>query len=308
MTTDEKLTPQVPAQGWRQFLTGRKEILDAFDRAREQSRAHEVETFHGRVAEAELRKWLTGFLPGRWGVTSGYIVSPGLSSSEKVPHFDVIIYDRLESPVLWIEGNPDSSQQGKSLAIPVEHVYAVLEVKSRFARATVRQAIEHLADLSPLMRGADDQGERYKVHLPPNFSCGCVFFELRDSDANDWAALDEMVEGRALRNFWGGVILRGNGHTESNTGRISLLQSAAPFERSPRQPPALLITGMGASRQLGEDCHVGAFLVWSEMGFAQFGFDLVALMSGTYEPGRLSSWHGLGSGQLEGLQAQPPRK
>jgi hypothetical protein len=91
MTQDQELKLQVPAQGWRQFLTGRKEMLDAFDRAREQSRAHEVETFHGRVAEAAFRKWLAEFLPGRFGVTSGYIVSPGVSSSQKVPHFDVII-------------------------------------------------------------------------------------------------------------------------------------------------------------------------------------------------------------------------
>ena len=52
--------------------------------------------FMAKVAEAELRKWLSGFLPKRYGVTSGYIVSPGLKSAEKIPHFDVIIYDQLE--------------------------------------------------------------------------------------------------------------------------------------------------------------------------------------------------------------------
>ncbi len=90
-------------------------MLDAFDRARNKAASHEVETYHGKVAEAEFRKWLTDFLPKKYGVTSGYIVSPGLKSTEKTPHFDVIIYDQLESPILWVEGDPDVSSQGRSL-------------------------------------------------------------------------------------------------------------------------------------------------------------------------------------------------
>jgi hypothetical protein len=46
--------------------------------------------------------------------------------------FDVIIYDALESPVLWIEDNPDNSSGGRSLAIPVEHVKAAPEATSHF--------------------------------------------------------------------------------------------------------------------------------------------------------------------------------
>src|SRR5262245_34828011 len=150
---EEKLNVQVPSQGWEQLLTGRREILDAYDRARQQARAHEVETYHGKVAEAAFRKWLAEFLPKRYAVTSGYIVSPGLRSTDKAPHFDVIIYDHLESPVLWVEDNPDSSKQGRSLAIPVEHVRSVLEVKSAFCAKSAKDAIEHLTDLSPLMKG-----------------------------------------------------------------------------------------------------------------------------------------------------------
>lgn len=129
----QSLQVTFPSQGWRQFLTGRKEILDAYDKAREHAKAHETETYHGRVAEGAVRKWLAGFLPKRYGVTSGYIVSPGLASNVKLPHFDVIIYDQIESPVLWLEDNSDNSAQGRSLAVPVEYVLAVLEVKSNFA-------------------------------------------------------------------------------------------------------------------------------------------------------------------------------
>jgi hypothetical protein len=68
----DKLKIEFPTQGWKQFLTARKEMLDAFDRAREKSSLHEVATYHGKVAEAEFRKWLGSFLPKRYGVTSGY--------------------------------------------------------------------------------------------------------------------------------------------------------------------------------------------------------------------------------------------
>jgi hypothetical protein len=34
--------------------------------------------------------------------------------------------------------------------------------------------------------------------------------------------------------------------------------------------------------------------MWSEAYFSQFGFDLIAMMQGTYEAGRVSSFHGMG--------------
>src|ERR1700731_1196620 len=124
----KNLQPQFPSFGWKQILMARKEILDGFDSAREKARAQKVETFHGAVAEALIREWLISFLPQRYGVTSGYVISPGFSWDQKAPHFDVIIYERLESPILWVNDSPDSSAQGSSLALPVEFVRAVFEV------------------------------------------------------------------------------------------------------------------------------------------------------------------------------------
>jgi hypothetical protein len=115
-------------QGWRQFHTARKEMLDAYDNAKQKAKIHEIEVYQGKVAEAEFRKWLTNFLPKRFGVTPGYIVSQRRKSDQKTPHFDVIIYDALNSPVLWVEDNFDASSPGQSRAIPAEHVLGVLEV------------------------------------------------------------------------------------------------------------------------------------------------------------------------------------
>ena len=293
-----QLKIEFPSQGWKQILTARKEILDAYDRAREQAKAHEVETYHGRVAEAACRKWLAGFLPKRYGVTPGYIVSPGIPSNVKVPHFDVIIYDQIESPVLWIEDNPDVSEQGRSLAIPVEYVRGVLEVKSHVSAATAKAAIDHLRDLSPVMNGLDKQDEQYKLYLPPTFFCATIFCELREAAARSDATLKAMIGGTELRRFAGGVVLRAEGLSVPHSARIMLTKSETPIQSTLDKTP-LTEFGLSDSMHVAHDVHIGATIRWSETEFSRFAFDIVALMNGTYHPGRVSSFYGFGNSFAE---------
>lgn len=290
-----ELTIKFPSQGWKQILTARKEMLDAYDRAREQARSHEVETYHGAVAEAACRKWLGSFLPKRYGVTSGYVVSPGLGSNVKTPHFDVIIYDQLESPILWIEESSDTSSQGRSLAIPVEYVRAILEVKVSFSAKTIRESLAHLRDLAPLLGDVDPPTERYKLHLPSTFSCGLLFFELRQREMRSEAALSELIGGLGLRGFFGGLILRGEGLTLPQSARLSLIQSETPIAGTlTAGDTPLLEFGMSKSVAVADMVHIGSMLMWSESGFAEFAFDLIAMIQGTYEVGRRSSFYGIG--------------
>lgn len=165
-------------QGWKQFLSAKKEMLDKFDRAKEYAKAHKVEAYHGIVAEEEFRLWLSNFLPKRYGVTSGYIISQGQLEETRAPHFDVIIYDNIEAPILWIEDHSGLSRTGQSKGIPAEHVCAALEVKSQFNSTSVHEALIHLRELEPLYSSIDKPDERYKKYLPPKFFCGLVFFEL----------------------------------------------------------------------------------------------------------------------------------
>jgi len=298
----EKLKIEFPSLGWRQFLTSRKEMLDAYDRAREKDRAHEVETFHGRVAEAEFRQWLSSFLPKKYGVTSGYIVSPGLKSTEKIPHFDVIVYDQLDSPVLWIEDSPDASPQGRSLAIPVEYVRAVLEVKSRFTASTVADAIEHLRDLTPLMTGQDTLNDVHKLHLPGTFCCAMVFFALHTEDQFSETALSSVLSGlAALRGLFGGIVLRGEGHSKPVSGRINPVRGETPIEGTigKNKESLLRSSAQVQSVQVAEKVYLSCKLLWFEAAFSQFAFDLVALMEGRYRPGVLSSWYGMGASEVE---------
>lgn len=288
---------QMPAQGWSQFLTARKEMLDSYDKARTNSRKHKVETSHGNVAEAEFRQWLSNFLPKKYAVTSGYIISPGISDIEKVPHFDVIIYEHLDSPILWIEDSPDKSEQGRSLAIPAEYVKGVIEVKSTFKNSTVKDAISHLGELKKLMSGIDAPDERYKMYLPKDFFCGILFFELRKENEFDKLALNSMINGLDLRGFRGGIVLRGEGHVKQLTGKMDLIHSNIAMNSTIQKPDSSLLSGWADadSLKIEDGLHFGAMLMWSESNFSGFAFDLVALLNGTFEIGRISSFHALGT-------------
>jgi hypothetical protein len=293
MSQEKGLELNPSTQGWKQFLTAKKEMLDAYDKAKQQDEAHEIRTYRGIVAEAEFRKWLSSFLPTRYGITAGYIISQGQRDNVKAPHFDVIIYDQLESPVLWVETHPDLSNAGSSRAIPAEYVGGVIEVKSSFSSSSTEQAMEHLADLKPLMAGVDNSNERYKMYLPPAFFCSVVFFELSKKQEFSGVALRKLTPSERFRGFYGGVILRGEGLPPEQSGRINPLHSKTPLTETDDDRDSLLKLGM-SSVKIGDDSYFGTLLMWNETHFGQFAFDLIALLNGTYDVGRLSSFHGFG--------------
>ena len=304
MSNKVPLKIQIPSQGGKQFLTARKEMLDAFDNAKTQAKKNIVQTKHGVVAEAGFRKWLSDFLPKRYAVTSGYIISQGLPENTKAPHFDVIIYEHLESPVLWIEQDPDASEQGKSRAIPAEYVRAVIEVKSSFENKTVKKAIEHLAELQELMSTEDAHDARYKMHLPPNFFCSTVFFDLRKDNKFDKAALNSLKTGfLQLKNFNGGIILRGEGFARQLSGSLKFLTSNSKIKSNIMKPNVSLLSGgnTGDPIKINEELYLTPSLFWGEVFFSQYAFDLVALLNGTFQTGMVSSFHAFWTGSKDGL-------
>ena len=281
-------------QGWRQFQSSKLNMLNSYDRARIQAEIHEIETSQGIVAEAEARKWLEDFLPKRYGVTPGYIISQGQRDYVKAPHFDVILYDALDSPVLWIEESPDLTPAGRSRAIPAEYVKAVIEVKSSASTKSINKALEHLADLNPLLEGADAPEERYKKYLPPGFFAGVLFFEIRTEEHSNLKALNAFSTAPIKRGFFGAVILRGEGMQPQVSGRIFQAISDDPIESSLHSPGASLLSGFAFSDFVPNAAHrhIGAILRWTVNEFPTFAFDLLAALSGTYDIKRLSSFHG----------------
>ena len=264
---------EVPAFGWKQFLTNRQRLLNSFDVARRQCDLYKIQTFHGEVGEAELRNWLKEFLPKKYGVTAGYIISQGIPASESAPHFDVIVYDYLETPVLWVGYNPDNSDSGQSRAIPAENVRAVIEVKSRFNNTTVNEGIGQLRKLEKLMSGIDDPKDPYKLYLPENFF-SCLFFFGMDEKATTNLPVKSMLEGlRFQRIFAGGIILR--------------------------SPDAAYNDMSGLITFSKKDDQDVATLAWEDFNFAVFSFDFIARLNETYHIGQRSSFHAFGSKAIE---------
>ena len=282
---------------WRQFLLAKRAMLAEYDRAFSHAKTQSVVTHHGNVAEAGVRDWLATFLPKRFGVTSGYIRSQGIPDVYQSSHFDVIVYDQLEAPTLWIEENRDKADAGRARIIPAEYVGAIIEVKAAFSRRTVADAADKLRQLGPLMASVDGGEERYPKYLPTSTVLAMVFFELRSDDRSDLAALNEFREISLNRSFYGAVILRGEGLPADETGLISQAVSDQPME--PLFVDAGLLHGISMAGTMDLDGRLmTAMLMWSDVNFSKFAFDLLALLKGTYQPGRASSLHGLDFGAM----------
>jgi hypothetical protein len=310
MAKGTKAPLRVGAQGWEQFLASRREMLDAFDNAKKKSKAHKVPTQHGRVAEAAFRDWLSNFLPKKYGVTSGYVVSQGVPEGVKTPHFDVIIYNQLDSPVLWSEGNADLSNAGSSRAIPAEYVQAVIEVKSSFDAQSAAKAIEHLFELEPLLKEIDPVNERYRKYLPPNFFSVVVYFEDRGGRRFNRMALANAIPRQPLRGYFGGIILRANDLQTDESLRIFFLVSKTRFDPTAKETELSVLTEapMANHHAISNGYHIGGMLHRSESAFSMFAFDLIALLNGTYENSRISSRHCVGGVIVDGEKRRRPSK
>jgi hypothetical protein len=145
------------------------------------------------------------------------------------------------------------------------------------------------------MGGPDALDEVYKLHLPRTFCCGVVFFDLKIENQFSEAAMRKFVSGLGLRGFWGGLVLRGEGHSKPATGRINILRSETPLECTIGRDKASLLSGAAISPFVGvaEKLYFGSMLMWFESAFSQFAFDIIALMDGKYRPGMLSSFYGM---------------
>lgn len=276
---------------WTQFLTARNDLLAQYDQAIVHAREQTVITHHGVVAEAAVRAWLERFLPKRYGVTSGFIKSQDPKAA-MTSHFDVIIYDQMEAPILWTEANTDKSEKGLSRVISAEHVRAIIEVKSALNRKTLREASEKLNQLQPLLVGVNGIGERYPKFLPGNAVLSMLFFELRTADAADQEVLNLVRDLEFHRFFYGPVVLRGEGIDSDYTAIFKRLRSNEPVDQIWIEKGLLHQSAMSCSREsaLG---HILALLTWSDVHFSDFAFDLLALLNGTFSPGFVSSFHGL---------------
>jgi hypothetical protein len=77
-----------------------------------------------------------------------------------------------------------------------------------------------------------------------------------------------------------------------------LTRSEAPIQNTLDRTPISEFV-LSDSVQVADSVHIRAVVKWREFEFSQFAFDVIALMKGTYQPGRLSSFYGVGNSFAE---------
>lgn len=183
--------------GWKKFELNRRKILLNYELAKFENEDRPMLTEHGVLAEASLRAWLSNFLPNRYGVTAGYIIPHTLQPDDyKQYHYDIIVYDKLDSPVIWVGDNADNTQNGQDKAIPSSRVLAVFEVKANWTKKSAFAAREKLNELNEI-----------RAHLPRNFFKGVIFMEVKSKCEKKVDFLQNLIEDSYSKTLDCGCVL-----------------------------------------------------------------------------------------------------
>ena len=291
--------------GWREFASNRDDILAKYDVAKARAASRPVKTEHGTTGEAAFREWLAKFLPSKYGVTSGFIIPEIIQTPDfKLYHYDVVIFDALNAPVLWTDENPDQAEQGKKRAIPAKYVHAVIEVKATFSNTSATVALEKLRELNSI-----------GPHFPPQFSSAAIFMELPVALAPKGELLRYLLPKPPVHGFWGGLIMRCDLNRDM-AAEISLFKSDGNLgstQNNPTLPLAkdidqldifinnegncviaesaggAMLVSDGVSNWMVSKLYSPSFcdrdvcinLTWSANAFSQFGLNLLYRLEGS---------------------------
>jgi len=110
--------------------------------------------------EEILRNLIKDFLPDKYGVAKGKVINEQGKSSK---HCDIIVYDSLNCPKLFIDEN-------RNQILPIEGVYAVLEVKSTLTSKLLKEAFENLYSVYKLKKRTNNSTNNYLELCPPSLS------------------------------------------------------------------------------------------------------------------------------------------
>ena len=207
--------------GWEEFLQNKEGILGEYDSVKAATKNRPTRTAHGPAVEAAVRSWLTEFLPKRFAVTSGYVVPDIRTTAYVIRHFDVIVYDQANAPVLWVETTQDQSQLGKRRAVPANFVHAVLEVKATLTKRAIGDALAKL-----------EEANEFVGHLNPTFSSGIVFAEVKQG-LQKRCSLAENLNRPDIVGYFGGIILRAEKLDPKLAGYFSLINTDRTEEHMP---------------------------------------------------------------------------
>ncbi|MGF1761567.1 hypothetical protein L4D76_27420 [Photobacterium sagamiensis] len=183
--------------GYQEFNFVREKIVSEYEYAKKKYQNRPVKTEHGNVSESLLVNWLKESLPKKYGVTSGYVIPDLYVEKYKVYHFDIIIYDKLESPVLWMEPSDNNT---KARAIPAKHIFAIYEVKASLRPKSISDALEKLDSIS-----------KYSKLFPDNFHTKAIFMELPKEYINKkGVVLNKFVTDKEMHGYSGSYVFSTN--------------------------------------------------------------------------------------------------
>lgn len=111
----------------------------------------------GLIAENVFRNMLRSTLPLCYGVAKGKVIN---AKGKLTGHLDVIIYDALNYPALFIDDNHNQ-------ILPIEGVYAVIEVKSSTTKTSLAEAFHELSSVNAIHPGAIRSNNELVDHRPP---------------------------------------------------------------------------------------------------------------------------------------------
>ncbi len=270
--------------GLRPFLAQRQRLLAEFDSFTMEGLDDAVKVAHGLGAEAVYREWLEGFLPKRFAVTKGYIITPNEQYNSDLPNeqynsdlqeWDVLIYDQLASPVLFTR----SFDGTKRRAIPVEYVRHVMEVKARVTPAAAKEVASKLEKLRPIL--GIDEPNTFRMHLSRSFTCSCVFFDIGKTTKDEYKkALDNLLPLLDSQiSFSNGLILRGARNPEWGGVLWRLI-------REPGQDETFFNVSSPTSSWLdaenGKKWAIGCSMSVGLNAFQEFHFNLIRSLEGKF--------------------------
>ena len=119
------------------FNAAASELLAAFQRSSNQARPDEV----GAPRERQIRRFMEDWLPERYGVSHGYVISRAKRASKQI---DCIIYDAATCPKYLQDKEEDRR------LVPIGHTYGAVEVKSTLGSKELNDALEKVESVANL--------------------------------------------------------------------------------------------------------------------------------------------------------------
>lgn len=261
------------------FQTMRKKLLYDYEVAKDQTHDDAAKVEHGNVGESVVRNWLEEFLPKRFGVCKGYIITKNLDYSGPLEEWDIIIYDALESPILF---NRDAKK-----AIPIEYVRGVIEVKSTLNNKSAKKAEQKLRKLQKFI--GENNSQEYPDFLTIPFITAMIFFEIDAKNFKQYrASLDSIAkvyQQDKLLPFMGALVLKSS-KNPNHSGYLNAVFGDAPVLKEP-------VFEMSTPFKYSTDDfgYFGAF-GFGVNSFPEFIFDLLLFLKGE-KTNKVSSFYGL---------------